>query len=321
MEADFALEVKPVPEPGEGQMLVKVLWLSLDPYMRIRMNEAEGYAPPVGLGKLMVGGTVDQVVQSNIPEYRPGDVVLGYSGWQQYAVCGARGVSRIDPSLGPISTALGVLGMPGQTAFFGLQRLGKPRPGETVVVSAAAGAVGSVVGQIAKILGCRAVGIAGGRAKCAYVRNELGFDACVDYKAGNLEKDLRAACPYGIDVYFENVGGKVLEAVIPLLNKGARVPICGFVSLYNAKQGERVKTPFEILGALQNPPEHRFFVIFEFASEYAEATAQLAQWLKQGKLKYRETIVKGIENAPAAFIGLLRGENLGKQLVQVAEPD
>ena len=211
--------------------------------------------------------------------------------------------------------------MPGFTAYFGLLRVGQPKAGETVVVSAAAGAVGSTVGQIAKIEGCRAVGVAGGRAKCAHVVDDLGFDACVDYKAGNLEADLRAACPNGIDVYFENVGGAVLDAVVPLLNPGARVPICGFISAYNARSRGEVQSPLDVLGALESPPTHRFFLVGEWVSEYPDAIATLAGWIREGKLVYRESVAEGLENAPRAFIGLLRGENLGKQLVKIAEPE
>jgi NADPH-dependent curcumin reductase CurA len=228
-------------------------------------------------------------------------------------------VTAVDAQAHPLSAYLGVLGMPGRTAYFGLMRLGKPQAGETVVVSAAAGAVGSAVGQIAKLKGCRAVGVAGGPEKCRYVIDELGFDACVDYKAGKLAADLAAACPDGIDGYFENVGGGVAGAVAPLLNPGARVPICGFVSAYNAPDLSQVETPFDVFGGLPEPPEHRFFLVFDFADDYAEANAQLAEWVAQGKLRYRETVAHGIENTPAAFRGLLRGANLGKQLVAVAE--
>ena len=322
MEQDFRLETVSVPGPAQGEMLVKILWLSLDPYMRGRMNDVRSYARPVQLGEVMVGGTVSQVVESNIPEYSAGDIVCAHHGWQEYAIARpGKATVKVDPRLAPVSTAVGVLGMPGQTAYFGLLRVGRPQPGETVVVSAAAGAVGSAVGQIAKIHGCRAVGVAGGPKKCDHVVNELGFDACVDYKAGHLKEDLAAACPDGIDVYFENVGGPVLDAVIPLLNDGARVPICGFISAYNQVEYDPGKTPLGVLGALPKPPEHRFFLVSEWIEEFPEAIAQMARWLHAGKLKYRETIVTGLENAPRAFLGLLRGENLGKQLVKVADPD
>ena len=322
-EDDFALVTTTLGDPGEGEILLKTLWLSLDPYMRGRMNDAKSYAPPIRLGGLMVGGTVSQVLASRIPEYPAGDIVSGNHGWQEFAIGhpGDDRLAKVDPDLAPISTAVGVLGMPGFTAYFGLLRVGQPKPGETVVVSAAAGAVGSAVGQIAKIKGCRAVGVAGGRAKCDHVVGELGFDACVDYRAGHLEEDLRAACPDGIDVYFENVGGAVLDAVVPLLNPGSRVPICGFISAYNARSASEVRSPFEVLGALEPPPIHRFFLVMEWIEEYPEAITALAGWIKEGKLAYRETIAEGLENAPRAFIGLLRGENLGKQLVKIADPE
>jgi NADPH-dependent curcumin reductase CurA len=322
-EDDFELLTAATADPAEGEMLLKVLWLSLDPYMRGRMNDMKSYAPPVPLGGVMVGGTVSQVLHSRIPQYQAGDIVSGNHGWQELAIGrpGDDRIAKVNPELAPISTAIGVLGMPGFTAYFGLLRVGEPKAGETVVVSAAAGAVGSAVGQIARIQGCRAVGVAGGPAKCRHVVEELGFDACVDYKAGNLEADLRAACPDGIDVYFENVGGAVLDAVVPLLNPGSRVPICGFISAYNARSRSEVRTPFDVLGALESPPTHRFFLVGEWTSEYPEAIATLAGWVREGKLTYRETIAEGIENAPRAFIGLLRGENLGKQLVRIADPE
>jgi NADPH-dependent curcumin reductase CurA len=322
-EDDFELATTAIAEPGEGAMLLKNLWLSLDPYMRGRMNDAKSYAPPVALGGLMVGGTVSQVLASNIPEYRVGEIVSGNHGWQEFAIGRSKDdrLAKVNPALAPISTAIGVLGMPGFTAYFGLLKVGQPKPGETVVVSAAAGAVGSAVGQIAKIQGCRAVGVAGGKAKCEHVVGDLGFDACIDYKAGNLEADLRAACPDGIDVYFENVGGAVLDAVVPLLNPGARVPICGFISAYNATSRRDVRTPLQLLGALASPPFHRFFLVVEWLDEYPAAIETLAGWIREGKLAYRETVAIGLENAPRAFIGMLRGENLGKQLVKLADPE
>jgi len=322
-DGDFKIETLIAGEPGEGELLLKTLWLSLDPYMRGRMNDAESYAPPVELGSVMIGEVVCQVIRSNSPDYSPGEFVAGNFGWQEYVIARANSkrLRKIGAEIGPISTALHVLGMTGQTAYFGLLRVGQPQPGETIVVAAASGAVGSVVGQIGKILGCRVVGIAGGKTKCDYIVNELGFDAAVDYKAGNLEADLKAACPDGIDVYFESVGGAVLRAVIPLLNEGARVPICGYVSQYNATNRETVETPFDVLGTLQNPPFHRFFLVGEWINEFPEATLELAGWLKDGRLKYRESIIEGIENAPRAFRGLLRGENFGKQLIKVADPD
>jgi len=320
---DFKIETVPATEPQEGELLIKALWLSLDPYMRGRMNDAESYAPPVQLGEVMVGETVNQVVVSKSPDFAAGDIVIGEVGWQEYATVPAnpKRYRKVNPDLGPISTALHALGMTGRTAYFGLLKVGEPKPGETVVVSAASGAVGSIVGQIAKIKGCRAVGIAGGKEKCDYLTNELGFDAAVDHKGGNMAADLKTACPDGIDVYFENVGGDVLQAVVPLLNSGARVPICGFVSQYNKKDPSEVVNPADVLGNLPQVPFHRFLLVREWIKEWNDASVQLSEWVKAGKLKYRESIVDGIQNAPKAFQGLLRGENFGKQLVKVADPE
>jgi len=285
------------------------------------MSEGPSYAPPIKLGELMIGGTVSEVLESRAPGYERGEIVTGYYGWQDYAIArsGDGRLYKVDRSLGPISTAVGVLGMPGHTAYFGLLRIGQPKAGETVVVSAAAGAVGSAVGQVAKIHGCHVVGIAGGAAKCAWVKDELGFDACVDYKSPTFASDLKAACPKGIDVYFENVGGDVLQAVAPLLNDGSRVPICGFISGYN-EAAAKGTTPFEVLAAHPKKPIHRFLLVVEWNAELPAATVQLGAWLKQGKLKYRETVTEGLENAPQAFLGLFRGQNFGKMLVKIAEP-
>ena len=320
---DFQVENVPVAEPQEGEILLKVLWLSLDPYMRGRMNDVESYAPPVQLGQVMVGETVNQVVASKSADFTVGDIVIGEGGWQEYLTVTAnpKRYRKVDPKLGPISTALHVLGMTGRTAYFGLLNVGEPKPGETVVVAAASGAVGSIVGQIAKIKGCRAVGIAGGKAKCDYLVNELGFDAAVDRKGGNMAEDLKSACPDGIDVYFENVGGEVLRAVAPLLNPGARVPICGFVSQYNKEDPSEVESPPEVLEKLPDPPFNRFFLVAEWIREWVTASVQLSEWVKEGKLQYRESVVEGIGNAPGAFKGLLKGENFGKQLIKVGEAE
>jgi NADPH-dependent curcumin reductase len=315
---NFRLEADvPVLEPASGQMLVKNLFLSIDPYMRGRMSDRASYARPVGIGEVMVGGTVGRVVKSAADGYANGDIMVGYGGWQDHALFDAadRQVMRVDAAL-PISTAVGVCGMPGVTAYFGLLKLGEPKAGETVVVSAASGAVGSVVGQIAKQKGCRVVGVAGGAAKCGYVTGELGFDACVDHRAPGMADALRAACPKGIDVYFENVGGKVLEAVAPLLNAGARVPICGFVSQYNEQQPV---TPFTVLGALPTPPFHRFFLVWEWPDEYPAAVLALAAWVKEGKIRYREDVSEGLAEAPRALIGVLRGQNFGKKVVRIED--
>jgi NADPH-dependent curcumin reductase CurA len=317
-ESDFRLVAAPVPTPGPGQFLVQSLYLSVDPYMRGRMNAAKSYAPPVELGGVMVGGVVGQVVESHHPRFAAGEIVEGYFGWQQYAVSDGVGARKVDPSLAPISTALGVLGMPGLTAYFGLLEIGKPQPGETVVVSGAAGAVGSLVGQIAKIQGCHVVGIAGTDEKARYVVEELGFDSAFNYKsARNYRAKLKTLCPQGIDVYFDNVGGAITDAVIPLLNVRARLVICGQISQYNLERPEM--GPRWLWALIVKQARAEGFLVFQFADRFEEGIRQMAQWLKEGKLKYRENIIEGLENAPRAFIGMLKGENIGKQLVKVAD--
>jgi NADPH-dependent curcumin reductase CurA len=313
-EANFRLVEVPVPEPGEGEVLVRNLYLSLDPYMRMRMDAGKSYAPSVEVGEVMVGGGVGEVVRSRAPGHAEGDIVTGRFGWQQFAVSDPSALRKVDPTLAPISTSLGVVGMPGVTAWYGLLKIGEPRAGETVVVSAAAGAVGSVVGQIARIRGCRAVGIAGGEAKCRYVVEDLGFDACVDYKSPAFGEALREAVPAGVDVYFENVGGRVLDAVLPLLNAFARIPFCGYVSEYDKGEAHAIRHLRQLLvcrARLQG------YIISEHMDAWPDALKELAGWLAAGKLRYRETVTEGLENAPRAFIGLLRGENLGKQLVKL----
>jgi NADPH-dependent curcumin reductase CurA len=319
-EDNFDIVSEPAAQPGDNEMLVKTLWLSLDPYMRGRMSDRESYAKPLEIGEVITGGIVGEVVESKNADYPVGTIVSAMHGWQSYAVAKPDDyrLFKVDPSLAPISTAVGTTGMPGQTAYFGLLKLGKPQPGETVVVSAASGAVGSVVGQIAKIKGCKAIGVAGGEKKCRYVVEELGFDACIDYKAPDFAEQLAAACPDGVDVYFENVGGVVLEAVAPLLNKGARVPVCGFISAYNSTDFSQVKTPEMVLSGLAHPPESRFFIVTEWIEEFESSAQQLGEWIKEGKLKYRETIVEGLENAPTAFKMLFTGENFGKLMIKVA---
>lgn len=318
---NFDIVEEPAGVPGDNEMLVKTLWLSLDPYMRGRMSDRESYAKPLQIGEVITGGIVGEVVESKNADYPVGTLVSAMHGWQSMAVAKPDDyrLFKVDPELAPISTAVGVTGMPGQTAYFGLLKLGKPQAGETVVVSAASGAVGSVVGQIAKIQGSRAVGVAGGAEKCRYVTQELGFDVCVDYKAPDFAEQLKAACPDGVDVYFENVGGEVLEAVAPLLNKGARVPVCGFISAYNTTDFSTVKTPEMVLGALPNPPESRFFIVTEWIEEFDASTEQLGKWIQEGKLKYRETVVEGLENAPEAFKMLFTGDNFGKLMIKVAD--
>jgi NADPH-dependent curcumin reductase len=321
---DFELVEAPLPSPADGEILCRTIWLSLDPYMRGRMNDVKSYATPVELGQVMVGGTVSEVVESRHPDFRAGEFVLGYGGWQSYHVAragaspGPFGPLKLDPSMAPISTALGVLGMPGMTAYVGLLDLGQPKPGETVVVSAAAGAVGSIVGQLAKIKGCRAVGIAGSQAKCDYVVKELGFDACVSYRAPDLFAALKQACPAGIDVYFENVGGDVLKTVLRLVNPFARIPLCGLVSQYNATE----PPPGPNLGpVLVNRVTVRGFIVSDHGDRLQAFLTDTSGWLRSGRLKYREDVAEGLDAAPRAFVGLLRGANLGKMLVQVgADP-
>ena len=317
----FELETSAVPELAAGEVLVEVHYLSLDPYMRGRMRDAKSYAEPLQIGEVITGESAGVVIESKSERWSVGDAVTVHQGWQSLIVVAGDSPALLpaDTALAPLSTWLGVVGMPGRTAYFGLQRVAKPKAGETLVVSAASGAVGSVVGQIGKILGLRVVGVAGGAEKCAYCVDQLAFDACVDYKAGGMAEGLAAACPAGIDIYFENVGGPVTSAVAQLLNDGARVPICGFVSLYNSEEDlTAVETPFSVFAGLAKPPEHRFFLVGEWREEWLDASRVLAGWIHSGELKYRETIGEGIESAPAAFRGLLAGKNFGKQLVRVS---
>jgi NADPH-dependent curcumin reductase len=319
-DTDFRLEETDVPSPGNGQVLLRTLYLSLDPYMRGRMNAGPSYAPPVQIGEVMEGATVSEVVESKSTQWRPGDVVRSYTGWQAHALAEGSGLERIDPNVAPVSTALGVLGMPGLTAYTGLLHIGQPKARETVVVAAASGAVGSVVGQIAKIKGCRAVGVAGSQQKCDFVRNSLGFDDCVNHRSEKFAEELRLACPKGIDVYFENVGGRVLEAVVPLLNLFGRVPVCGLIAHYNAvtlPPGPD-HTPLLMSAILTKRLTFRGFIVIDFASQKPEFERDMAAWLREGKVKYREDIVDGLENAVPAFRGLLQGQNFGKLLVRVA---
>lgn len=320
-DTDFRLVEEPVPAPGPGQLLIRTLWLSLDPYMRGRMSDAKSYATPVEIGQVMVGGAVGRVVASNHPGFAAGDIVEGRTGWQDYALSDGAGLLKVDPSLAPISTAVGVLGMPGRTAYTGLLTIGQPKPGETVVVSAASGAVGSVVGQIAKIKGARVVGIAGGAEKGAYLTGELGFDAAVDHRAPDFAEQLRAAVPDGIDVYFENVGGAVWQAVWPLLNPFARVPVCGLIAQYNATglpDGPNL-VPAMMRDVLSKRLTLRGFIVSDFADQQAAFLHDVSGWIRDGRIRYREDIAEGLENAPRAFLRLFRGENFGKLLVKVAE--
>jgi NADPH-dependent curcumin reductase len=313
-EDNFRIESVPVPQPRDGEVLVKNAWLSLDPYMRGRMNEGKSYAARQEIGEVMIGGTVGEVIESKHPKFAKGDQVLGMLGWQQYGVSDGKGLNKVDASRVPLSAYLGVLGMPGVTAWVGLLDICQPKAGETVLVSAASGAVGSVVGQIAKLKGCRAVGIAGGKAKCDYVVNELGFDACVDYKAGRLNDDLKAALPNGVDCYFENVGGEILDAVLRRMNAFSRIAVCGLISQYNATEPYGVKA---LQSILTNRIRMQGFIVSDRMELWPKALPDLVGWVAGGKIKYRETIAHGLENAPKAFIGLLKGENLGKQLVKI----
>jgi NADPH-dependent curcumin reductase CurA len=316
----FKLIESEVPEPGEGQVLLKTLWLSLDPYMRGRMSAARSYAKPVEVGDVMVGGTVSEVVTSHNSGFKPGEIVLSYVGWQEYALSDGNGLIKLDPKRAPITTALGVLGMPGMTAYAGLLTIGQPKAGETVVVAAATGPVGSAVGQIAKLKGARAVGIAGGPEKCRYLTEELGFDAAVDHRSPDLKDKLAAACPKGIDVYFENVGGAVWDAVFPLLNNFARVPVCGIIAHYSDSKlpPGPDRTP-QLMGAiLRKRLTLRGFIVWDFADQLGVFQRDVGKWLAEGKIKYREDVVEGLERAPEAFMGLLKGKNFGKLLVRVA---
>lgn len=317
----FRLEEAAIPEVPEGSVLVRTEWLSLDPYMRGRMSDAPSYAPPVGLGEVMVGGTVGVVEVSRFAALPVGARVVSASGWQDFAVVPGTAAMLVDPGLERPSLALGALGMPGFTAYMGLFDIGRPREGETVVVGAATGAVGAIVGQLAKLHGCRVVGVAGGPEKCAYAREELGFDACLDHRAPGLAEHLGAACPRGVDVYFENVGGALFDAVLPLLNPAARVPVCGLVSAYNA---ERLpdgpdRTPLLMGHILRKRLKVQGFIISQdYAGRMPEFLAHVAPLVREGKLKTREHVIVGLENAPAGLVGVLRGENFGKAVVKVA---
>ncbi len=314
--ADFDMVEAPLPAPKDGEVLCRTIYLSLDPYMRGRISAARSYAQSVEPGQVIVGGTVGEVLESKHPGLAKGDVVLGYDGWQSHAVSKGGALRKLDPKQAPVSTALGVLGMPGMTAYVGLLDIGQPKAGETVVVSAASGAVGSAVGQIAKIKGCRAVGVAGSKDKCDYVVRELGFDACVDYKKGDLVAALKDACPKGVDVYFENVGGDVLRAVMTMLNQNARIPLCGLISEYNATE---VGPGPNLRPLLFNRALIKGFIVSDHMARMGDFLKDCGGWIREGRLKYREDVVVGLEKAPGAFIGLLQGKNFGKLLVRVGE--
>ncbi len=318
---DFRLEESDAPTPGDGQMLLRTEYLSLDPYMRGRMSDAPSYAPPVAIGGLMVGATISRVVSSKLAHFAEGDWVLNFGGWQDYVLSDGKGLI-VPLGANPVhpSSSLGVLGMPGFTAYMGLLDIGQPKPGETVVVAAATGAVGAVVGQIAKLKECRVVGIAGGAEKCRYAVEALGFDACLDHRSANLRTELAAACPKGVDVYFENVGGPVFDAVFPLLNTRARIPLCGLIAGYNGDPaGEsQYRTSQVMTSFLKKRVRVQGFIIFDdYGPHFGDFRKVMTEWVEGGRIKYREDVVDGLENAPQALIGLLQGKNFGKLVVRV----
>ena len=312
-EANFRLIETPLPALADGQVLVRNLWLSLDPYMRGRMAEAKSYAKSVEIGEVMVGGTAGEVVETRHPNFQIGDRVVGYLGWQLYGAAEGSALQKVDDRQIPLSAYLGPVGMPGVTAWYGLKEICQPKEGETVVVTAAAGAVGSVVGQLAKMAGCRVVGVAGGAEKCRYVVEELGFDACVDYKAGKLWDDLKAATPKGVDGLFENVGGEIFDALLARMNAFSRIALCGLIAQYNGEP-----YPLKNLGSvLINRIRLQGFIVSDHLALWPRALQELGKGVASGRIRYRETIAQGLENAPQAFIGLLKGANLGKQLVKL----
>jgi NADPH-dependent curcumin reductase len=313
--SDFEYAEAPVAEPGEGEVLVKILYISLDPAMRGWMNEGKSYVPPVGIGEVMRAGAVGRVITSRDPNVAVGDHVVGVLGVQEYALAKAKGLTKVDPKLVPLPVYLGTLGMPGMTAYFGLLEIGQPKAGETVVVSGAAGAVGQVVGQIAKIKGCRVVGIAGGADKCAYLRS-IGFDAAIDYKHEDVKAALKQHCPKGVDVYFDNVGGEILDIVLTQLAMHARIVICGAISQYNES---KMKGPSNYMSLLVNRAMMKGMVVFDYASRYGEAAREMAGWMATGQLKTREDIVPGLETFPETLLKLFKGENTGKLVLKVTD--
>ncbi|MBV9495394.1 MAG: NADP-dependent oxidoreductase [Acidobacteria bacterium] len=313
----FELVQRDLPTIIGGQMLRRTLWLSVDPYMRARMSTAKSYLPPANVGEPMPGGTVSQVVASNDPSFAAGDIVLGYDGWQEYAVGDGKGLRKIDPSKAPLSWHLGILGMPGLTAYVGLLDIGQPKAGETVVISSAAGAVGSIAGQIAKLHGCRVIGIAGTVDKCAYVMGDLGFDDCINYREEDLDSALKKACPKGIDVYFDNVGGAVLDAVLKRINTHARIPLVGLIAEYN---DEKPRPGPNLNPILTNRATMRGMIIIDHWDRYPPFLRDMAQWIAADQIHYREDVVEGLENAPRAFLGLFEGDNFGKRVVKVGDP-
>ena len=321
---NFRLEKAAIPDPKEGEILLHTVYLSLDPYMRGRMSEGPSYAEPVKIDEVMVGGTVCRVVASRHADYHQGDWVLANSGWQDYAVSDGLGLIHLGKKPENPSYALGVLGMPGFTAYMGLLDIGRPKSGDTLVVAAATGPVGATVGQIGKIKGCRVVGVAGDSQKCTHAREVLGFDACLDHHADDFAEQLKAVCPKGIDIYFESVGGKVFDAVLPLLNTSARIPVCGLISRYNATKLPDGPDRLALLMAnilIKRLTVQGFIIFDDYGDRYDEFARQMSEWFKAGKIKYREHMVKGLEQAPEAFIGLLQGTNFGKLVVQINKPE
>lgn len=317
---DFRLEKVPVAQPEEGQVLLQTQYLSLDPYMRGRISDAKSYAEPVGIDEVIVGATVCKIVASKHPKYKEGDWVVGYSGWQDYMISDGAGLMPLGKDPQNPSYALGIMGMPGFTGYMGLMDIGQPKEGETIVVAAATGPVGATVGQTGKIKGCRVVGVAGGSEKCQYAKEVLGFDDCIDHRSEDFAQQLKAACPDGIDIYFESVGGKVFDAVVPLLNTKARIPLCGLISQYNlTRLPDGPDRSSAMMGAfLVNRVKIQGFIVFDdYGPRYPEFAKQMSQWLAEGKIKYREHVVDGLANAPEAFIGLLEGKNFGKLVIRV----
>lgn len=319
---NFTLKQQPVPTPDQGEVLLRNIYLSLDPYIRGRMSDAPSYAKPLEIGEVMTGGTVSKVEASNNPEFQPGDWVVSRAGWQDYSISNGSDLLKLDSKFPHPSYALGILGMPGFTAYMGLLDIGQPKAGETLVVAAATGPVGATVGQVAKLRGCRVVGIAGGEEKCRHAIETLGFDVCLDHYQADLDKRLSEACPKGIDIYFENVGGKVFDAVLPLLNPKARIPVCGVISQYNATSLPEGPDRLSLLESIILKKRIRMqgFIIFDdYAHRYGEFIQQMSLWVAEGKIQYREHLVDGLENAPQAFIGLLEGKNFGKLVIQIAK--
>ncbi len=318
---NFRLEREALPDLAEGQVLLKTLYLSLDPYMRGRMSDAPSYAAPVAIGEVMTGGAVSRVERSLNPKFHEGDLVVGATGWQSHSISDGRALIPVPSGLPSPSRALGVLGMPGMTAYMGLMDIGQPKEGETLVVAAASGAVGSVVGQVARIKGLKVVGVAGGADKCRYVVDELGFDACIDHKRADFAEQLAQACGAGVDIYFENVGGKVFDAVLPLLNPKARIPVCGLIAQYNAQEAPPGPDRMPLLQRtlLTKRVRMQGFIVFDdYGDRHSEFAKAMAPWVRDGKVKFREDVVEGLEQAPEAFIGLLEGRNFGKLVVRVA---